>query len=90
MRKPVSPLRVGASVMIRTLTMHYTGKIAALSRDEVILTDAAWIASSGRWAAALTNGTLDEVEPYPDPVSINRNSIVDVTPWRHALPRETK
>lgn len=35
-------------------------------------------------------GTLDEVEPYPDPVSIARGAIVDATLWRHALPRTVK
>jgi len=30
------------------------------------------------------------VEPFVTPVAINRDAIVDVTEWAHALPREQK
>lgn len=76
--------------MIRTLTMHYTGKIVRLTRDEILLDSAAWITSSGRWNAALVNGVLDEVEPYPGLVNVNRHAVVDVTSWDYVLPREVK
>jgi len=85
-----SPLRIGASVIVRTVTHYYTGRIVALSADEIVLDDAAWVADTDRWSAALTTGTLSEVEPYPDPVSLARGAIVDVTEWRHDLPRTVK
>ena len=86
-----SPVAVGNAVLIRAVTNYYTGRIAAVTKDEVVLVEAAWIADMGRFADALDNGKLSEVEPYPaGPVSINRGAIVDVCLWAHALPRDQK
>jgi len=90
MAKVVSPLSVGRSVLVRTVTLYYTGRVALVKASEVVLMDAAWIADTGRFATALKTGGLNEVEPFVGPVSINRDSIVDVTEWNHALPREQK
>jgi hypothetical protein len=38
---------------------------------------------------AIKNGTLSEVEPVGDAL-VNINSIVDVFPWKHDLPKEQK
>lgn len=89
-KKTESPIRVGNAVFIRTVTYHYTGKIIGLTASEILLSDAAWIADSGRWANALKTGSLTEVEPYPGPVSISRHAVVDVSDWSHKLPREVK
>ena len=35
-----SPIRVGNSVLIRSVTHYYTGKIALVTKDEIVLTDA--------------------------------------------------
>lgn len=86
----LSPLRVGASVFVRCVTHYYTGRIVALTSTEIVLTDAAWIADTGRFGEALKTGQLNEIEPYADAVSIGRGSVVDVTLWRHALPRSAK
>ena len=88
--KLISPLSVGRAVFVRTVTHYYTGRVGLVKQGEVVLTDAAWIADTGRWHNALRDGTLSEVEPYLAPVSINRDAIVDVTEWKHALPREQK
>ena len=89
--KHQSPRRVGNAVFIRTVTMHYTGKIVAVSKDEILLVDAAWIADSGRFGVALATGALNEVEPYPDGVvSVAAGGIIDVCDWRHPLPRTAK
>lgn len=85
-----SPLRVGASVFIRTVTNYYTGRVVALTEFEVVLDDAAWIADTGRFHTALKSGTLGEIEPYIGPVSVARGPIVDVTEWTHDLPRDQK
>lgn len=89
-QKAESPLTVGNAVFVRCVTHYYTGRVAEVTAEHVILTDAAWIADTGRFSAALTSSTLGEVEPYPDPVSIARGAIVDATLWRHALPRAVK
>lgn len=83
---------IGQSVFIRTVTMHYTGRIIGLDKDWIHLRDAAWIADSGRYHMALAGGSLSEVEPYPGDgyVSVARGGVIDVAPWAHALPREVK
>ena len=81
---------VGRSYLIRTVTMMYTGRIEAITESDLWLKDAAWIADSGRYHTALSEGTLNEVEPYPDYVIVTRQSIVDSAPWRHELPRTQK
>ena len=88
-KKTMSPMSVGRKVFIRTVTHYYTGMVSLVTKEEVVLTEAAWVADTGRFAEALRTGSLTEVEPYPDgPVSINRGAIVDVSVWAHDLPRE--
>jgi hypothetical protein len=89
-KKIVSPLSVGSAVLIRTVTHYYTGRVALVKASEVVLTDAAWIADTGRWHNALRDGTLNEVEPFMGPVSVNREHITDCTAWNHALPMVQK
>jgi hypothetical protein len=90
MRKILSPLTIGKSVLIRTVTHYFTGRVALVKNGEVVLTEAAWIADTGRFHNALRDGILNEVEPFPGPVSVNRAAIIDVTAWTHKLPREQK
>lgn len=90
MAKLMSPLSVGRAVFIRTVTMYYTGRIALVKGSEIVLTEAAWIADTGRFHDALKTGALKEVEPFVGPVSVSRGAIVDVTEWKHALPDKQK
>ena len=83
-------LAVGNAVFIRSVTNYYTGRIVALDKDTVTLKDAAWIMDTGRFSVALATGNLNEVEPYPGLVELNRSSLIDATIWAHPLPREMK
>ena len=85
-----SPVKLGNSAFIRTVTHYYTGKIIFISKDEIVLSDAAWIADTGRFNNALVKADLNEVEPYPSVVSINRGAIIDVSEWHHILPKDVK
>lgn len=82
-----APLSVGKTVLIRGVTFYYTGRIVALDATEIILSDAAWVADTGRFGAALATGKLAEYEPYPGLVSVARASVCDVAEWTHDLPR---
>ena len=86
----MSSLKVGQAYLVQTVTHYYTGRLAAVSFSELVLDDAAWIPSTGRFHEALRTGALEEVEPFLDPVTVNLGAVVAVTPWRHALPREAK
>lgn len=88
---PAHPYPVGEAVFIRTVTMHYTGRLVRVTAGELVLTDCAWIADSGRFHVALAKGTLSEVEPYPDgEVVVPRDGVIDVCRWMHDLPRTAK
>ena len=89
-KKSVGLWKEGEKYFIRTVTMHYTGLLLEVTPTELLFGDAAWIADSGRFSDALREGSLDEVEPFPDKVIIPRGGIIDASIWKHALPREKK
>ena len=81
---------IGKAYLIRTVTMHYTGRVVAVTDSDVVLEDAAWIADTGRFGTALANGSLSEIEPYPDRVAVCRGGMIDFAEWTHSLPRTQK
>lgn len=81
---------IGKAYLIRTVTMHYTGRVVAVTDSDVLLTDAAWIADTGRYHDSLMSGELSEIEPYPGRVAVCRGAMVDFCEWTHALPRGQK
>lgn len=78
------------AVAIRTVTLYYTGVVRRVEHGFVVLGEAAWIPDAGRWSTFLSEGTPNEVEPFPDEVAVALGSIVDVAPWSAALPRKIK
>jgi len=80
---------IGKKVFIRTVTYHLTGKIEKIVGNFFVLSDAAWIADSGRFMQAIKEGKLNEVEPVGEAM-VNINSITDLFPWKHKLPTEQK
>lgn len=80
---------IGKKLFIRTVTYHLTGKVVKRIGNFIQLEDAAWIADSGRFMEAIKNGNLDEVEPVGE-AWVNLNSITDMFPWKHTLPKEQK
>jgi hypothetical protein len=89
--KSKSLLKVGNNVFIRTVTHYFTGKIVEVEATEVTLSDASWIADTGRYQQFLEKGSVNEVEPIPDGmVTIGRGSIIDVSNWAIAFPRIQK
>ena len=84
------PAEIGSAVLIRTVTYHLLGRVTEIIGSWVRLEDACWVASSGRWNNALETGELAEVEVMPDGCLVNLDTAVDITPWNHDLPDETK
>lgn len=85
-----NPYRVGANYFIRTVTHHYTGTLAYVGTQELVITDAAWIADDGRFSDALKSGEFSEVEPYPNGrVIIGRAAILDASEI-NSTPRSQK
>lgn len=86
------PWNVGANYFIRTVTHHFTGKLVAVHKQELVLSDAAWIADNGRFADAMAKGSLSEVEPFPKGklVIVGRGSLIDAVQIDWPLPLEQK
>jgi hypothetical protein len=80
---------VGKKVFIRTVTYHLVGKVEKILANFFVLSDASWIADSGRFMEAIKEGKLNEVEPVGD-AFVNINAITDMFPWKHKLPSEQK
>lgn len=72
------PFRIGANYFIRTVTFHHTGKLVAVTRQELVLENAAWIADDGRLTDALAKCEFNEVEMFPKGhLIIGRASLID-------------
>lgn len=85
------PWQVGKPYLIRCVTNYVLGRLTQVTDHELVMEDASWVADTGRFAAALSSGTLKEVEVFPNgPVIVGRGAIIDAAIWGHALPRETK
>ncbi len=89
---PGSAYVVGRNYLFRTVTHIVTGKLLRIHSDGLIVTDAAWIADTGRYAQAVATGSFSEVEPYPDgaEVVINATAMIDAVEINGALPRSQK
>jgi len=80
---------LGKNIMIRTVTMIFTGRLLAVYPQELVLVDAAWIADTKRWQQFISDGGIDACEPYPEDqrVIVGRGALIDATEWLTALPR---
>lgn len=73
-----SAWEIGANYLIRTVTMADTGRLVAVTAQELVLEDAAWIADTGRFSQAVEKAEFGEVEPFPNGrVIIGRGAIID-------------
>lgn len=77
--------KVGDKLFIRTVTFHVIGKIEEIEGDWVRLSDASWVADSGRFSAAIAAGNLTELEYLGDGY-VNLATATDIYPWLHDLP----
>ena len=85
-----SAWKIGANYLIRTVTMIDTGRLVAVTPQELVLEDAAWIADSGRFSEAVKAAKFNEVEPFPDGrVIIGRGCVIDAVEIKE-LPRSLK
>jgi len=90
--KPVSPITVGKNVLIRTVTFTQIGHVVSVTKREILLSNASWVADTGRFSTALSTGkwaSNAEIEKVPGLVSVSRGAIVDAYEWTHDLPMET-
>lgn len=85
-----SAWEIGANYLIRTVTMIDTGRLVAVTAQELVLEDAAWIADTGRFADAVEKAEFGEVEPFPaGRVVLGRGAVIDAVKIR-TTPRYQK
>ena len=84
-----TPFEIGQAYFFRTVTYHLTGRVTAIVGGFLLLDQAAWIADSGRFARAIADGELSEVEPVGKAI-VNLSAITDAFPWIHELPEKQK
>ena len=78
--------QVGRAYLIRTVTMIDTGILVSIDDHEIVLSDAAWIADTGRFNETLKTLNFSEVEPFPEGlVAIGRNALIDAVEIAAAL-----
>jgi hypothetical protein len=70
---------VGKSYLIRTVTMIQVGNLEKVTDKEIVLSNAAWIADTGRFSESIISGDFDEVEMFSSShcVIVNRSSLID-------------
>lgn len=84
------PYEIGANYLIRTVTMIDTGRLVAVTDQELVIEEAAWIADTGRFMQSLQTCDFSEVEPFPSgQVIVNRGSVIDAVKIP-SLPRSQK
>jgi hypothetical protein len=79
----------GGKLFIRTVTYHAVGQVVGQIGEFIELSDASCVFNSGSLSSAVTKGTLQESE-FVGKMFINRNSITDMFPWKHDLPKASK
>lgn len=80
------------NVIVRTVTMIYTGKLVGVSATDIVLTDCSWIPETDRYMKFVAEGAVRECEPYPDglPVIVGRGTLLDMCELHGSLPRSQK
>jgi hypothetical protein len=83
---------VGKNVIVRTVTMIYTGRLEKVTASDLVLVDCSWIPETDRFMQFVSEGKVKECEPYPDglAVFINRGALLDMCELRKELPRSQK
>jgi hypothetical protein len=83
---------VGKNVIVRTVTMIYTGRLQEVTATDLVLVDCSWIPETERFMQFVANGAVKECEPYPEglPVYINRGALLDMCELKAELPRSQK
>lgn len=91
-RNQSSTYPVGKNVIVRTVTMIFTGVLDSVTDTDLILTSCSWIPDTERYMDFVALGKVKECEPYPDtlPVFVNRGALLDMCELKSPLPRDQK
>jgi hypothetical protein len=80
-------------MLIETVTKYFIGTVVAVLPQEIVLSDACWVADTGRYHKLLAEGgdSNTEFEPCPDGlVIVGRGAIVSAQAYAHGNVRTAK
>ena len=83
----------GKAYFFRLATYHVVGRVEDIQDSIIKLSDASWIADSGRLSNALQNGFESEPNSEIERTGehyISLGALVDAMPYAHSLPTKTK
>ena len=84
-------IKLGGVYLFRTVTHYHVGRVSEIHPDAYVLTDAAWIADTGRFSETLKDPSkVVEVEPFVGPCILFRGGLIDATPWSGQIPMGVK
>ena len=88
------PFEIGKNYFIRTVTMSFVGKLKTVFDDTLVLSEASWVADSGRFHNMLKSGLQSEsgseIEPFINDVIVSRGALIDATVYDFPLPTTQK
>jgi hypothetical protein len=74
----VHPFEVGANYIIRTVSMIQTGRLVAITDNELVLEEACWVADTGRFSEFVKDmSKASEVEAIVGDFIVGRGGIID-------------
>ena len=90
LRPRTHSFEVGKAYYFRTVTYHSVGRIERVTDTDIVLSDASWVASAGRYQDCLLTGKVEDAEEIPGGRHVVMiGSIVDYDEWVHKLPIPT-
>lgn len=82
---------VGLCYYIRCAVYSAVGRLLWINEKELVLDQAAYVGTDGRYGEAVRNGFSNEAEYEIVPrMLINRQAINDAVEWNHDLPTESQ
>lgn len=88
MPRRIYPFKIGEKYLIRTVSYFTVGQVERIEGDFLVMSQASWVADTGRFAQCIKDGVFSESE-YTGECIVNILSVVDAFAWRHDLPAKT-
>ncbi len=76
---------VGEKYLIRCVTHFQLGRLKSITDSDLVLSEASWVADTGRFNEAIEKGNISENEPFHGECIVSRGAIVDAVVWPHDL-----
>lgn len=72
------PYEIGQAYVIRTVTMIQVGRLERVYKNELVLSEASWVADTGRFSSFIEDmDNVNEMEPIKGEFIVGRGGIID-------------